>query len=57
MSACVRCSNEIFFHPFQDLSLRGFWLQKWMSADGAKECRKMIDHLLDLMREGKLKYQ
>uniref|UniRef100_A0A7C8YHS5 Enoyl-[acyl-carrier-protein] reductase, mitochondrial n=1 Tax=Opuntia streptacantha TaxID=393608 RepID=A0A7C8YHS5_OPUST len=42
---------------FKDLSLRGFWLQKWMSADGAKECRKMIDHLLDLMREGKLKYQ
>ncbi|XP_015874173.3 enoyl-[acyl-carrier-protein] reductase, mitochondrial isoform X2 [Ziziphus jujuba] len=24
---------------FKNLSLRGFWLQKWMSADKAKECR------------------
>ncbi|KAG5566842.1 hypothetical protein RHGRI_002399 [Rhododendron griersonianum] len=42
---------------FKDLSLRGFWLQKWMSSDKAKECRKMIDHLLSIVREGKLTYE
>ncbi|KAK4492013.1 hypothetical protein RD792_002801 [Penstemon davidsonii] len=24
---------------FKDLSLRGFWLQKWLTSDKAKECR------------------
>ncbi|KAG7949955.1 hypothetical protein I3843_13G089800 [Carya illinoinensis] len=42
---------------FKDLSLRGFWLQRWMSADRAKECRSMVDYLLNLAREGKLKYE
>ncbi|KAI8573800.1 hypothetical protein RHMOL_Rhmol01G0303700 [Rhododendron molle] len=42
---------------FKDLSLRGFWLQKWMSSDKARECRKMIDHLLSIVREGKLTYE
>ncbi|KAF4354606.1 hypothetical protein F8388_009597 [Cannabis sativa] len=42
---------------FKDLSLRGFWLQKWLGADNAKECRRMIDYLLDLAREGKLRYE
>ncbi|KAL4610325.1 hypothetical protein ACB092_08G042800 [Castanea dentata] len=42
---------------FKDLSLRGFWLQKWMSSDKANECRPMIDYLLDRAREGKLKYE
>ncbi|KAE8038936.1 hypothetical protein FH972_011398 [Carpinus fangiana] len=42
---------------FKDLSLRGFWLQKWMGTDKAKECRSMIDYLLDRAREGKLKYE
>ncbi|XP_050213939.1 enoyl-[acyl-carrier-protein] reductase, mitochondrial [Mercurialis annua] len=42
---------------FKDLSLRGFWLQKWMTSDKAKECRDMIDYLLCLAREGKLKYE
>ncbi|KAL2899329.1 Enoyl-[acyl-carrier-protein] reductase mitochondrial [Bienertia sinuspersici] len=41
---------------FKDLSLRGFWLQKWMSMDKATECRTMIDRLLGLMRDGKIKY-
>ncbi|KAK6142079.1 hypothetical protein DH2020_012181 [Rehmannia glutinosa] len=41
---------------FKDLSLRGFWLQKWMSSDKAKECRDMIDYLLSLTRSGELKY-
>ncbi|XP_021716299.1 enoyl-[acyl-carrier-protein] reductase, mitochondrial-like [Chenopodium quinoa] len=41
---------------FKDLSLRGFWLQKWMSSDKADECRDMIDQLLGLMRDGKIKY-
>ncbi|GLT33842.1 hypothetical protein SLA2020_084000 [Shorea laevis] len=42
---------------FKDLSLKGFWLQKWLTSDKAKECRSMIDYLLCLAREGKLKYQ
>ncbi|KAJ0021720.1 hypothetical protein Pint_32261 [Pistacia integerrima] len=41
----------------QDLSLKGFWLQKWLSSDKATECRNMIDYLLCLVREGKLKYE
>ncbi|KAF3455084.1 hypothetical protein FNV43_RR05532 [Rhamnella rubrinervis] len=42
---------------FKDLSLRGFWLQKWMSTDKAKECRSMIDYLLERARDGNLKYE
>ncbi|KAJ8768618.1 hypothetical protein K2173_023522 [Erythroxylum novogranatense] len=42
---------------FKDLSLRGFWLQKWLTSDKAKECRHMIDYLLRLAKEGKLKYE
>lgn len=42
---------------FKDLSLRGFWLQKWMNSDKAMECRNMIDHLLALVRKGQLKYE
>lgn len=41
----------------QDLSLKGFWLQKWLSSEKATECRNMIDYLLCLAREGKLKYE
>ncbi|XP_057548911.1 enoyl-[acyl-carrier-protein] reductase, mitochondrial isoform X1 [Amaranthus tricolor] len=50
----VTTSTSAFI--FKDLSLRGFWLQKWMSSDKASECRTMIDHLLGLMRDGKIKY-
>ncbi|KAF0889679.1 hypothetical protein E2562_030157 [Oryza meyeriana var. granulata] len=42
---------------FKDLSLRGFWLQKWMNSDKAEESRTVIDYLLDLVHEGKLKYE
>ncbi|KAK9727327.1 hypothetical protein RND81_05G273900 [Saponaria officinalis] len=42
---------------FKDLSLRGFWLQKLMSTDKASECRNMIDELLYLMHDGKIKYE
>ncbi|XP_014497247.1 enoyl-[acyl-carrier-protein] reductase, mitochondrial isoform X2 [Vigna radiata var. radiata] len=42
---------------FKDLSLRGFWLQKWLSTDKAEESRGMIDRLLNLVQEGKLKYK
>ncbi|XP_042510131.1 enoyl-[acyl-carrier-protein] reductase, mitochondrial isoform X2 [Macadamia integrifolia] len=42
---------------FKDLSLRGFWLQKWMSSERAKDSRPMIDYLLDLVRRGELKYE
>ncbi|ESQ54264.1 hypothetical protein EUTSA_v10025585mg [Eutrema salsugineum] len=42
---------------FKDLSLRGFWLQRWTSLDKAKECTKMIDYLIGLVRDGTLKYE
>ncbi|KAM0844056.1 hypothetical protein ACQ4PT_057302 [Festuca glaucescens] len=42
---------------FKDLSLRGFWLQKWMNSDKAEDYRTMIDYLLALVQEGKLKYE
>ncbi|KAK6645873.1 hypothetical protein PHAVU_L001386 [Phaseolus vulgaris] len=42
---------------FKDLSLRGFWLQKWLNADKAEESRGMVDRLLSLVQEGKLKYK
>ncbi|KAG0468710.1 hypothetical protein HPP92_018038 [Vanilla planifolia] len=42
---------------FKDLTLRGFWLQKWMTTDKAKDCRTMIDYLLSLVQCGKLKYE
>ncbi|XP_057954780.1 enoyl-[acyl-carrier-protein] reductase, mitochondrial [Malania oleifera] len=42
---------------FKELSLRGFWLQKWLSADKAKQCRNMIDYILGLVHEGKLNYE
>lgn len=41
----------------QELSLKGFWLQKWISSDKTDECREMTDYLLGLIREGKLKYE
>ncbi|KAL5581155.1 hypothetical protein UlMin_013597 [Ulmus minor] len=42
---------------FKDLSLKGFWLQKLLSSEKAKECTSMIDYLLELVREGKLRYE
>ncbi|CAH8364373.1 unnamed protein product [Eruca vesicaria subsp. sativa] len=42
---------------FKDISLRGFWLHKWMNLEKVKECRKMVDYLIGLARDGKLKYE
>ncbi|XP_058748478.1 protein MAIN-LIKE 2-like isoform X3 [Vicia villosa] len=42
---------------FEELSLRGFWLQNWLSTDKAEEGRRMIDRLLGLVQDGKLKYK
>lgn len=42
---------------FKDLTLRGFWLQKWLSTEKSKECREMVDYLLSLTRDEKLKYE
>ncbi|KAJ0240363.1 Enoyl-[acyl-carrier-protein] reductase [Hirschfeldia incana] len=42
---------------FKDLALKGFWLQNWLSLGKVKECREMIDYLLGLARDGKLKYE
>ncbi|XP_039163024.1 enoyl-[acyl-carrier-protein] reductase, mitochondrial-like [Eucalyptus grandis] len=41
----------------KDLSLRGFWLHKWMSSNDVTGCRRMIDHLLELVQDGNLKYE
>lgn len=47
---------EIFV--YQDLVLRGFWLQKWLaSSDNMRDCRVMIDHLLSLVRDNHFKYE
>ncbi|MQL97390.1 hypothetical protein Taro_030083 [Colocasia esculenta] len=42
---------------FKDLSLRGFWLQRWMTEEKAQVCREMVDYLLGLVRDGQLKYE
>ncbi|CAA6654825.1 unnamed protein product [Spirodela intermedia] len=42
---------------FKDLSLRGFWLQKWMAPEKAEDFRAMLDHLLRLVRDGQLQYE
>lgn len=42
---------------FKELTLTGFWLQRWMSSDKAEERQSMIDYLLGLCRDGKLKYE
>ncbi|KAL8115649.1 enoyl-[acyl-carrier-protein] reductase, mitochondrial-like isoform X2 [Apium graveolens] len=41
---------------FKELSLRGFYLQNFMTPSGAEECKSAIDYLLGLMREGKVTY-
>ncbi|KAJ0560294.1 putative trans-2-enoyl-CoA reductase (NADPH) [Helianthus annuus] len=41
---------------FKELSLKGFWLQKWISSGNTEASREMVDYLLGLIREGKLKY-
>ncbi|XP_055833142.1 enoyl-[acyl-carrier-protein] reductase, mitochondrial-like [Solanum dulcamara] len=42
---------------FKELTLTGFWLQRWMSTDKAEERQSMIDYLLGLCRDGKLNYE
>ncbi|MED6180063.1 hypothetical protein PIB30_006877 [Stylosanthes scabra] len=51
----VTVSTSAFI--FKELSLRGFWLQKWLSKEKAVESRRMIDKLLGLVQDGKLKYK
>ncbi|KAI3896618.1 hypothetical protein MKX03_029340 [Papaver bracteatum] len=51
----VTVSTSAFI--FKDLTLRGFWLQKMMNSDRAVDCRVMIDYLLSLIRDEKLKYE
>ncbi|KAI3850857.1 hypothetical protein MKW98_012850 [Papaver atlanticum] len=51
----VTVSTSAFI--FKDLTLRGFWLQNMMNSDRAVDCRVMIDYLLSLMRDRKLKYE
>ncbi|WJX74335.1 trans-2-enoyl-CoA reductase (NADPH) [Trifolium repens] len=51
----VTVSTSAFI--FKEVSLRGFWLQNWLSTDKALEGREMIDRLLGLVHDGKLKYK
>ncbi|MED6182542.1 hypothetical protein PIB30_029294 [Stylosanthes scabra] len=51
----VTVSTSAFI--FKELSLRGFWLQKWLSTEKAADSRRMIDKLLGLVQDGKLKYK
>ncbi|TVU27431.1 hypothetical protein EJB05_30041, partial [Eragrostis curvula] len=51
------CDCSYFIFHFKDISLQGFWLQKWMNSDKADDCRTTIDYLLGLVHEGKLKYE
>lgn len=41
---------------FKELSLRGFYLQNFMTSSRAEECKSAIDYLLGLMRDGKVTY-
>ncbi|KAJ0921329.1 putative trans-2-enoyl-CoA reductase (NADPH) [Helianthus annuus] len=41
---------------FKELTLTGFYVQNWLSLDRNEELREMLDYLLGLIREGKLKY-
>ncbi|KAL3750878.1 hypothetical protein ACJRO7_011806 [Eucalyptus globulus] len=38
---------------FKDLSVRRFWLHNWISSNDVTECKRMIDHLLELVRDWK----
>ncbi|CAI0376475.1 unnamed protein product [Linum tenue] len=40
-----------------ELSLRGFFLHNWLGSDKATECNRMINYLLSLAKEEKLRYQ
>ncbi|CAL1385278.1 unnamed protein product [Linum trigynum] len=51
----VTVSTSAFI--FKELSLRGFWLQKWLGSDKATERGRRIDYLLSLAKEGKLRYE
>ncbi|KQK19336.1 hypothetical protein BRADI_1g47700v3 [Brachypodium distachyon] len=39
------------------VSTSSFIFKKWMSSDKADDCRRLIDYLLGLVQEGKLKYE
>ncbi|CAL1352974.1 unnamed protein product [Linum trigynum] len=51
----VTVSTSAFI--FKELSLRGFFLHNWLGSDKATECNKMIDYLLSLAKEEKLRYK
>eukprot|EP00744_Colponema_vietnamica_P000971 GILI01001676.1.p1 GENE.GILI01001676.1~~GILI01001676.1.p1 ORF type:complete len:373 (-),score=167.24 GILI01001676.1:310-1377(-) len=40
---------------FKDISLRGFWLSKWVQSHSAAERAAMFDQLVPLIKAGKLK--
>ncbi|KAF3627218.1 putative trans-2-enoyl-CoA reductase, mitochondrial [Capsicum annuum] len=51
LSIILSCSS------CEEHTLKGFWLQRWMSSDKTEERQSMIDYLLGLCRDGKLKYE
>ncbi|KAG6537564.1 hypothetical protein ZIOFF_002658 [Zingiber officinale] len=56
-STMANCVFLVQIRYKRDLSLRGFWLQKWMNSENAKECRTMIDYILRLVKSGSFKYE
>eukprot|EP00245_Coleochaete_scutata_P002200 TRINITY_DN12889_c0_g7_i1.p1 TRINITY_DN12889_c0_g7~~TRINITY_DN12889_c0_g7_i1.p1 ORF type:complete len:363 (-),score=73.01 TRINITY_DN12889_c0_g7_i1:73-1161(-) len=41
---------------FKDLSLRGFWLTKWTKGHSLEERQAMLDELLGLVKDNKLRF-
>jgi len=40
---------------FKDITLKGFWLTRWIEQHSSQERKKMLDTLFDFIRGGKLK--
>jgi len=40
---------------FKNITLKGFWLTRWIEQHSKEERKKMLDNLFDLIREGKMK--
>lgn len=40
---------------FKDISLHGFWMTRWYSWASAEKRREMMDHLIKLVKENRLK--
>lgn len=39
---------------FKNISLRGFWLQKWLKEHSKEEHKKMLDDIIDMIKQQNL---